>query len=184
MPGTTERPFGSVRLSVDDRERELALSAWHEAGHAVAYLSYGRRFRYITLRPRSGDAGMVVVRPRRIDVFTRAAIAAAGPIAQGRFDLATMAPGELEAEGVEPEDVLVGAWLHGGHSDLEAVPEGYVDVAERIAGRLLDQHWPAVGQLAGALVERRRLTYDDAVSLVGASWPWLRPGRGGGDHAR
>ena len=78
---------------------ERRATAYHEAGHAVAYLVHRRRFRYVTIRPRHGR-GRVAVAPRRIDVFVKGVIAYAGPLAQARYEVSAITTNELADRGM------------------------------------------------------------------------------------
>jgi hypothetical protein len=148
------------------------ITAHHEAGHVVAYLAHHRRFRYVTIRPRTaGITGWTAVRPRRIDLNTGAVIAHAGPLAEGMYNLSTYQPGQLEEEGIEACDVETGAYLTGGHGDMEAIDaasEAYGDglFLEEIARELLTDRWQQVVAIAECLVERSTLTYNDVLALV------------------
>ncbi len=135
----------------DTRQNERERTAYHEAGHAVAYLVAGRTFRYVTIRPRSaGITGQVYVRPRRIDSIQLAVIAHCGPIAEGRFLLANTTEDEMEEGGMEPEDIIMSAYLENGRGDLETVRYALTnygscsDVVEEVASAILDKQWGAV----------------------------------------
>lgn len=153
---------------------ETALTAWHEAGHVVGYLAHHRRFRYVTIRPRTpGTLGMIAVRPRRIDPMTHAVIAHMGPMAQGMYALSTYGPSELDAEGYEPGDVIAGAYLHGGCDDGHDIgrlvrAHGRIagDIAEQTARTILTQRWDDVATVATALLDRRTLGFGDVVTLL------------------
>lgn len=153
--------------------RAIARTAHHEAGHAVAYLVHGRRFRYVTVRPRAaGLSGRVVVHPKPIDHWTRAIIAHAGPLAEGRHEVETRMA-EFEAEGYTREDVIAGAYLAGGHGDVEAIQQSVhalglaADPFEDVATRIVDANWQAVIDVAQALIKHHTLTYADVVDLTG-----------------
>jgi hypothetical protein len=60
---------------------DLAVAAYHEAGHAIAYWAYGLRFRYVTIRGRQND-NVTLWRPRRIRPEESTFAASAGPIAE------------------------------------------------------------------------------------------------------
>lgn len=153
----------------------VARTAWHEAGHAMAYLMHRRRFRYITTRPRSPSmSGHVCVRPRQIDPMVRAVMAHCGPQAEGRYLLTATTAEELDADGLTHDDVITGAYLAGGHGDLETIRESLAvynlpaspDPTEDIARTMIDQQWPIVERLAAALLAHRSLTYDQALTVA------------------
>jgi hypothetical protein len=64
-------------------------TAIHEAGHAVAYISHGCRFRYVTIRARNQIYSGGHVYPNRalIDPKAKATITVAGPAAERYFIL-------------------------------------------------------------------------------------------------
>ncbi len=141
----------------------------------MAYLMHRRRFRYITTRPRSPSmSGHVCVRPRQIDPMVRAVMAHCGPQAEGRYLLTATTAEELDADGLTHDDVITGAYLAGGHGDLETIRESLAvynlpaspDPTEDIAGTMIDQQWPIVERLAAALLAHRSLTYDQALTVA------------------
>lgn len=143
-------------------------TAWHEAGHAVAYVLLGRRFRYVTINPRTpGLSGAVQVRPVWIPANLKALICAAGPVAEARY---------LTDQGLDEDEVTAAIIFGGCGEDFNALRQLYpVSVeaqadAERGAESLLGTAWPAVEGVAGRLLASRRTLHGAEVSaLVGAS---------------
>ncbi|MFD8495816.1 hypothetical protein [Amycolatopsis sp. NPDC059657] len=145
---------------------EDRLTAWHEAGHAVSYLLHGRTPRYVTLRPRS-PVGRTAMRPHRSELSTVAVIAHAGPLAQARYTLTMYNHDTLHLEGLTRDDLVLGAYLHGGHDDMAIIktarqayglPARRSDPWSTTAELLVDEHWPAIDRVARALLAHRTLT--------------------------
>lgn len=163
MGGVTKPDAGPSLSASQD-----TLTAWHEAGHAVAYVVQGRSLRYVTLRPRgTGRAGFTAVRPRAVELSTVAVVAHAGPLAQARHVLDTTSDIELRREDITADDVRLDAYLHGGHDDLQLIaqarrayglPARQADPWAGMAQDMLDRYWPQVAQIAAALLEHRTLT--------------------------
>lgn len=146
-------------------------TAWHEAGHAVAYLVHRRQFRYVTIRPRTpGQSGRVAVRPRWIDSWTRAVIACAGPTAEGLQSFGVAPPGD----DYRLQDYLAGAFLLGGSADVEvmrlACPSAdALALVEKMTLDLLRREWSAVGAVASALVVNGTLSYREVLSVLSSA---------------
>ena len=143
------------RLLLDPRT-----TAAHEAGHAVAYLLHRRSFRYVTIRAKGGPgSGQVAVRPRRMDAFARAVIAAAGPAAEARH---------LRSFGLDEDEVIGMILLGGCGSDfqkmkVQGAPAGF---AEAYVEQVLAPLWGSVDRLAGRLVERGTVHFPEVRQLL------------------
>ncbi|MFD2078063.1 Peptidase family M41 [Actinopolymorpha cephalotaxi] len=127
--------------------------AYHEAGHAVAYLLHRLPFRYVTVRPRTaGLTGHVMIwRPRRMSAYTYASVAAAGPVAEARH---------LQELGLD-EDEVTARIIFGGCAadfDQQDVPGYPVGWFERVMTDVLTEHWPVVERVAEALAEQGTLS--------------------------
>lgn len=174
-----------------DRRNELAVTAWHEAGHVTAYLSKGLPVRYATLRPRGGDAvgRTLPAGPRMLPYWDIAVISLAGPVAQGMYEFRTRA----EDDGLTEDDYIFGAYLTGGSCDAQraavapqqAGPDGG-DLWEWTSRRTLEPHWPVVTAIAEALQKHMtvsgRALRELALSAAAAadipeSFYWPRSGR-------
>jgi hypothetical protein len=101
-------------MGTDERQRLDLCTAFHEAGHAWAYMRAHKPLRYITIRPRAGAGrpGHGVCRtwkPRRIDVGQGAWISAAGPVAEAIW-VQQEYPGD-DLDDLTFDDHLLGAVL-------------------------------------------------------------------------
>ena len=150
---------------------ELERTAWHEAGHAVAYVVHGQPFLYVTVRPTVDAVGRVVVEPSRVDPGVMATIAYAGPIAQGVAEYRHHGDGEFDIE-----DVITGAFLAGGGCDLNTArkalslwgdPAHLAAAFESAARSMIDDRWSHVAAVADALLVRGSLDYSAVCELAG-----------------
>lgn len=158
----------------DSRE----VTAFHEAGHAVAFLSRGHGFRYVTLRPRDRTyAGTVAVRgPRRIRSEDAVEIAFAGAWAETRLtwpgptDGVTQPDDFMDDEGCTFSDhFLARLAFGGGCHDLESVRPilDSWDVSTFHMSSRLNTHWPSITAVAQALLaSRRALTFGQVLEVV------------------
>lgn len=159
---------------LDDR----TMTAYHEAGHAVAsVMRGGSELRSTAITAGHPDhRGLTLHRSAPWDV---AFIAWAGPWAQARA-----AWGDLPLDGEDDDwltfdDYIGGAFLAGGHEDAQAIAASRgqleawglpADLAlhvstERTWSLELDRVWPAVDAVAGWLMEGRTVT-DELVRQV------------------
>ena len=162
--------------AVDGRE----VTAFHEAGHAVAFLSRGHGFRYVTIRPRNrAYAGTVAINgPRRVRSEDAVEIAYAGAWAETRLTW----PGP--AEGItRPDDVMDDEGLTfsdhflarlafgGGCHDFQSVRHllNTWDVTTFHMSSRLETYWPSITAIAEALLASpRALTFRQVLEVVEA----------------
>lgn len=159
--------------------KKLTATAIHEAGHAIASVHLGHRFRYVSIIPNDDYLGVVVhrgvpkwvadqTRPRhQIEGWfnDRVFIALAGPRAERRF------LGRSNYVGASSDT----SWI----ADIilrMALPESahkpYFDYQRaRVDGFLsAPLHWRKVEALANAILDRRKLVWDEVQEIV-----WRRP---------
>ncbi|MGH3794351.1 MAG: hypothetical protein ACRDSP_05630 [Pseudonocardiaceae bacterium] len=149
--------------------------AWHEAGHAVAYVVHRVRFRTVTARcTLPGIAGMVGLDKLPADPRVRAVVAHCGPLAEARWQL-------LRHQGTGPtwdadrRRYEAAAYDTGGGADMDTV-RGALQALHsagdpyRDVGRdLIRLNWRPIERVAAALVERD-LSHLEVVGLAGAVW--------------
>lgn len=162
---------------------ELELTAYHEAGHALAFIDRQRTFRYVSIRSSSpGVCGRVTVnRPGRLPWWDSSFITMAGPAAEA---MARHLPMD---EGIEPEDLAFAAYLvlldttRDQHAEVglaRSKQPAYIPVElEDTTLSMLARRWHEVDALAQALLEApRRLTYRQVVEVIeAASWKQWMP---------
>ena len=160
----------------DFDEREV--TAFHEAGHAVAYIARGYGFRYVTIRPRGpAHLGMVTLwRPRRIRAADSVEIAYAGAWAETHLTWpgppeGIMAPDDvMDDEGYTfSEHFLARLAFGGGCTDFARVRHllDYWDVPTVHMSYRLETHWPSITAIAEALLASpRALTFRQVLEVV------------------
>lgn len=150
------------------------LIAHHEAAHALAHVVLRLGMRYVTLRPRSGDAhGLVKTTSRRppdeqrLDTLIKHAVAAlSGPLA------------ELKLTGAD-RSMYDNDWVRA-NDYLEIISPGdlrqaSVDAAQCWSRVIADRHWPQINAVAASLVERRTLQRSEVFEIMMHSEPWGSP---------
>lgn len=146
--------------------------AYHEAGHAIAYIARGLEFRYVSLRGAdapAGDAdGVVLWQPRAISRSDNALIAAAGPAAEIRYreDPAMTVP-RITAILNGTDDYYVTE--EAGHGDFETFARSADDWAAdwRRAEDFVGNQWAAIETVAGELVAAEGyLSYEDVTAIA------------------
>jgi hypothetical protein len=157
-------------VAIDDQR----VTAMHEAGHALAYLSLGRRFRYVTLRSREAMVlGQVVVRPRLISLQDKAFIAMVGQMVDveylirlgGDADelLADRYRSWQEAQDKDEDDEW-SALLSGDLADAGSFGGLYMPLAHTFVKAV----WAQIEVVGDALLASpRALTYDEVVTIAG-----------------
>lgn len=159
---------------LEERDADLLLLSYHEAGHAVASIALGWPYPDLYLRER--DAPCYV----GATGASTAVVAVAGPVAEAvqtwhregngvdgiRAALRSGAPLSLAEDrrdhNISIEDCMSGAFiLGGGMADLRCahsvVTEGGEGQLKRDGLALVLRWWPQVEQLAHALHERGRI---------------------------
>lgn len=157
------------RLSLLDTRRRTALmvTAYHEAGHAVALLRFGRKIRRATIKPDAAWRGHVESFPSRQasrqSVVEDAVAAACGPAAQRRF-----APRSEVRAGAKIDYLTIAESIElisqtaGGHLPLRT----YVN---REAAWHVATDWPAITAVAEALMAHETLTGKALIRIAEAS---------------
>lgn len=141
-------------------ERRRRATAIHEAGHAVAAIALGRRFKYVTLEPKGDSLGHVRVTPPRYQTGL-----------ESHFDYLIRALAGVEAErafGFRPQ-------RYGWESDRQAAVDHALSIAGggeeatlwvRLAGirarRLVEVWRRSIEALADRLLTEPRLSFEAA----------------------
>lgn len=152
----------------DTIETDVALTAFHEAGHAWAYHRHGLLVDEVLITPGSTDHRGVCNPPiRPIDITVRAWVAAAGPIAQAIHSWNT---DENRCDLDDWDDYLTGAVWSGGDDDLQRAM-GFLDQPEITAfiRSTMESEWDAITRLATALLNTGRIPGSD-VSKILNTW--------------
>jgi hypothetical protein len=146
---------------------EEELTAYHEAGHVVAHLVTGVRFRYVTIRPRMKDhAGHVTGCQKRIEAWKGSFTAAAGPIAERYFITGDTVDSRASYQDADLMALCNGQWSddiaqfdNACNADQICLRDERAQVWERIRSRVTGDLWPSVVAVAQALQNNKTLDY-------------------------
>ncbi|MEV5053690.1 hypothetical protein [Arthrobacter sp. LAR12-1-1.1] len=139
-------------------------TALHEAGHAVAYLSIGREFEYV-----SAAEWQLVGKGQAIDAWDRAVTAMAGPAVES-----------ITYHSGRGGDAEIFGWivdqLHQRREFAEAEPcdepddyinaGPYAEAALPVALATVTSSWEDIERIAAAALNIGRLTYDEVLRLT------------------
>lgn len=169
-----------MEISGSDDLRHHA--AYHEAGHVIADLVYGYRFRFVTIRPPEpgGDDGSlygsVRGRARDLAVVQLAGIAAAARRA-GHDPWEDQGRSGDDRDDVAAADTFIDNWVA-----FLARTYGKAPYRDRIRAEiqdrtreLVDANWNIISVIAEELLERETLAYDDVTRILKERFPLFRP---------
>lgn len=157
----------------------LEATAYHEAGHAVVAWRIGMKFRRVTIEPDGGSLGHMLhaKHPKwfnpevefsdriRLRCESHIIVSYAGQLAQARFR------GRRPRWGMESDN----HWANEMASRLMSQQmirgsnETFVAFQKFCWQRSLDtvnERWLEIGELATALLERKTLSYDEALKVI------------------
>jgi DNA-directed RNA polymerase specialized sigma24 family protein len=153
---------------------QLALAAWHEAGHVIGYLACRREFRTVSITPLDDVvSGQVDVDPAPIRPEQHILIAHAGPVSEALLEARSI---DLDEQGLDLVDLIVGAYLTGGDHDQATIETTLAARpalrAERLAievaaQELIESQWADVSAVAEALVNRGALDFSQVLDVLG-----------------
>lgn len=148
-------------------------AAYHEAGHVIADLVFGYRFRFVTIRPAGpeGDDGAVYGfrrgRAKDLAVVELAGIAASAKLA-GRDPWTGTDRPEDDLADLDAADRFIDNWVVFLTRTYGEAPyrEKIVGEARETTRLLVARHWNAITAVAEMLLAKGTLTYDDVVRLL------------------
>lgn len=153
--------------------------AYHEAGHAVVGYALGLTIERVTINPDETSLGHC--RYRDWETWSAAcspeallSLLVAGAVAE---EIATGRP----SRGSDDRTAL-GVARSRGSDDAEAVAR--VAAVRTRTARLLEEYWPAVKTVAGALRHARELSSVQAMATLARAFRGLRDGRIDPDELR
>lgn len=162
--------------------RQIECTAYHEAGHAAAYLALDRRFQHVTIEPKEDETGgslghCLGVADRHGAGFAtevyegtprarrwleqRAMVLAAGNVAERYFTKRRIVAGSI-SDFSYIADALDGLC---GDEDEASAYCAWITFRTRNLLLKLD-NWVVVDALAKALLDRRTLTYKEAREIA------------------
>ncbi len=165
------------------KSERLAVTAHHEAGHAVIARKLGLEVTYVTIIPDLDYSGFVDFQnatypARNADLATQISaiekdvmVKLAGPAAESRY----RPPSEREAAG----------WWHYDRKAVTALVRLAIELKHGVAWEperaelfdqlsiqteiMVDEHWPAIQRVAHGLLDLRALNAVDVDDLIGGS---------------
>jgi hypothetical protein len=152
--------------------KDRTLTAYHEAGHALAALELGLGLDEVSIRPGRGHPGGYCVQALELSAITPAVLlvyAAAGPLAESRIggdawrDLlqAIRGGGPIPADWTDAR-MIVQALGHYSTASRAAILRWAADDADG----LLTRQWGAVKRLVGVLLLDECLSGDRATGIL------------------
>jgi hypothetical protein len=159
-------------------------AAYHEAGHVIADLAAGYRFTSVTIRPdASGEYEGVVTGSSRGRARDLAVVQLAGIVASAR--MAGYDPWENpprfddDSADIATADRFIENWaafVSRTYGEPSVREQLWHEIEDRTR-LLVDANWEPVGVIAGALLDRETLSYDEVIRLLKERCPAFTPGK-------
>jgi hypothetical protein len=157
-------PFARMRATTEREkvtEDPWAVTAYHEAGHVVSYLHFGWRFGTVKIYQTDNGKvlGSVLSPAGTYDCFARAIICMAGPISEEKLTGVSLdeQPGSY-IDRVMAKDALSRVTVGDGPADIESIIP--------FTRLMIDHEWPHIALIAGELVRRKELDYEEVIRLT------------------
>jgi hypothetical protein len=166
MPGAKESEHMTIEL-----QPAIEVTAFHEAGHAVAHFDLEIPIGYVTIVPKGDSLGRATGRrPRWFDpdevsarmqwhVQREIVSLYAGPIAESKM---TGAGNHAGAEGDHHTIVQLADCVVGGAEELQA----FISWLEIRSTNLVEHRWFAIEAVAQALLNEKRMTGKRVAEVV------------------
>lgn len=164
---------GTVRgCEVETRDFQRH-AAYHEAGHVVANLVSGYRFFVVTIRPdESGEYEGSLYRSARGRARDLAVVHLAGIVASAKMTgcdpWENPGPFDDDKADIAAAGDFIDNWVAFlartyGESSLKNQIREEIRNSTRV---LVDENWNAIEVIAGALLEKETLSYDDVIRIL------------------
>ncbi len=152
--------------------------AYHEAGHVIADLVFGYRFKGVTIKPgESGKGDFAVYGIRRGRARDLAVVQLAGIVASAklmgsdpwknpdRFD--------NDSADIDTAGGFVDDWVAFLARTYGKAPyrEQIWDETKENTRKLVERHWKPITIIAGALFENETLMYDEVIRIMKEQCP-------------
>jgi ATP-dependent Zn protease len=154
------------------------VTAYHEAGHAVAAWTFGMRFKRVTIVPKDDSLGSLTlsmwgtsVSPDLLStddaedveyIRRRIVVSLAGGLAE---EVLTGAPNDTMRSHDLHSAVDLAGYVTRSLEDMEE----YLDSASLSASEVVRGNWAVIEALAGALLEHRTLNFEQATAVMGGN---------------
>jgi hypothetical protein len=156
-----------------DAGRERHHAAYHEAGHVIADMVFGYRFRFVTILPAGpdGDDGAVYGftrgRARDLAVVQLAGIAAAAKM-EGSDPWENTARPDDDESDMAAAGRFTDNWVIFLTRTYGEAPyrEQIWDEIRKNTLLLVEENWKPVEIIAAALLEKEKLPYDDVIAIL------------------
>jgi len=148
---------------------ELRLTAYHEAGHAIASREMEIAIISITIVPDGAVAGSVHCNTACRCPFNTAVILSAGLAATNRLNGITSDINGIIIDAIAAKseiDLIEAYWAVSEYNLTEDETERAAWVAYKQATELVKTHWQAVEAIAGALLRQGTLTGAEVAALL------------------
>ena len=159
-------------------------TAYHEAGHVIADLVFGYRFTVVTIRPdESGEYEGTVYGSTRGRARDLAVVQLAGIVASAKMAKSDPWENPPRFDDDRADIATAGNFIDNWVAFLtktygeSSYREQLWDETEKKTRLLADQHWKAIEVIAGALLEKETLSYDDVIRIVKEQCPDFTPGK-------
>jgi hypothetical protein len=168
-----QMPEPSCEMEIPEPELLRRHAAYHAAGHVIADLLFGFRFRFVTIRAdeSGGDDGAICGntrgRARDLAVVQLAGVAAS---AKMRGLDSWEKPDAFDDNNADRAAArnFIDNWAGFlfrtyGESSLKTQLQNEIEKKTRL---LVDQNWKPIAIIADALLERETLSYDDVIRVL------------------
>ena len=165
-------------MEIHDREKHRKHTAYHEAGHVIADLSFGYRFTFVTIRPEESEEYEGVVygstrgRASNLAVVQLAGIVASAKAA-GYDPWADPPRFDDDSADIATADNFIGNWtafLQKTYGEASYKEQLWIET-ENTTRQLVDRNWNAIEVIARALMEKETLSYEDAIAILREKCP-------------
>ena len=148
-------------------------TAYHEAGHVMADLVFGYRFTVVTIRPdESGEYEGTVYGSTRGRARDLAVVQLAGIVASAKMAKSDPWENPPQFDDDHADIATAGSFIDNWVAFLartygeSSCKEQLWDETRKHTRLLVDQNWNAIEVIAGALLEKETLSYDDVVRIL------------------
>jgi hypothetical protein len=138
----------------------LVVTAYHESGHAIGYLHYGWRFGGVRISEENGKAkGAVRSLAGTYDLIGRAVCCMCGPVAEAAITGINWREQDGSWRDIEmAKEALSMMRMRGERLGIHSVLP--------FTEMLVNDQWSYIQLIAGYLLARRELSYDEVLRLV------------------